>query len=177
MRSISSPRARVLSIIAFLAALFVTAAALSGCVQEVINSGENADLEPENIQGYPDTLEKRGMAVPCVVEITPKDGYFGPECGITVIFNEKMDRESVEEKFRIYDANDYPYHGKFIWGAISNSDRVYFDFVPLKQLITGHYRVILFEGARSAGNIEMTERFTSSFDFKPVPEGLNLIKK
>lgn len=150
-------------------ALFLAASGLSGCIQDVIHSGENADFDPDNINGYPDTLEKRGMAVPSVVEITPKDRYYGPECKITVIFNEKMDRESVEEKFRIYNSKDYPYHGKFIWGTISNSDRVYFDFIPLQQLISDDYKVILFEGSKSAGNIVMTERFTSSFTFKPIP--------
>lgn len=151
------------------AALFVLISASSGCIQDVIHSGENADYDPQNINGYPVTLEKRGMAVPAVVEITPGEKYIGPECKITVVFNEKMDRASVEEKFRIYNSKDYPFHGKFIWGTIMNTDKEYFDYIPVKQLISDEYRVILLEGAKSAGNIEMPERFTSSFTFKPVP--------
>ncbi len=150
-------------------ALLTAPGALGGCIQDAIDSGKNADYAPENINGYPDTLEKRGMAVPKVVEITPADKYFGPECKITVVFNEKMDRSSVEEKFRIYNSKDYPFHGKFIWSTILNTDMEYFDFIPIKQLATDEYRVILLQGAKSIANIEMTERFTSSFNFKPLP--------
>mgnify|MGYP001225592288 CR=1 FL=1 len=149
--------------------LLTAPGALSGCIHDVMHSGKNADYAPEDMNGYPDTLEKRGMAVPVVVKITPVDKYFGPECKITVIFNEKMERTSVEEKFRIYNSDDYPFHGKFIWGTILNTDMEFFDFIPIKQLPTGQYKVILFEGAKSAANIEMKERFISSFNFKPLP--------
>ncbi|HPG56910.1 MAG TPA: hypothetical protein PKW98_03765 [Candidatus Wallbacteria bacterium] len=160
-----------------IAALFFLISASSGCIQDVIHSGENADYDPQNINGYPVTLEKRGMAVPAVVEITPKEKYIGPECKITVIFNEKMDRASVEEKFRIYNSRDYPFYGKFIWGTILNTDKEYFDYIPVKQLISDDYRVVLLEGAKSAGNIEMPERFTSRFTFKPVPLANNELVK
>ncbi len=153
----------------FISLFFISAAFLNGCIQDVIGSGKNADYDPENINGYPDTLEKRGMAEPKIIEITPKNKYYGPECKITVIFNEKMNRTSVEEKFIIYNSENYPYQGKFIWGDISQSDAEYFDFIPFKQLPTGEYKVILFEGAKSFANIVMPERFTSSFTFKPIP--------
>jgi len=155
--------------IVIISIFFLSSAFLNGCIQDIIGSGKNSDYNPENINGYPDTIEKKGMAEPKIIEITPKNKYYGPECKITVIFNEKMNRTSVEEKFRIYDSEDYPYHGKFIWGAISQSDAEYFDFIPLKQLPTGEYNVILLEGAKSSANITMPEKFTSSFTFKPIP--------
>jgi|GEM_PF-3830326 len=143
---------------------------LNGCIQDVIDSGKNADYDPENVSGVPDTLEKRGLAVPEIIDITPKDKYLGPECKITVIFNEKMNRTSVEERFRIYNSKDYPFEGKFIWGSILNTDKQYFDFIPVKQLITDDYKVILLEGSTSISNMKMTGRFTSKFTFMPIPE-------
>jgi len=147
---------------------FVTS--LAGCVSDVIHSGQNADYDPNNIKGIPDTYESRGIAVPKVMEFVPKDGYLGPACKITVIFNERMNREDVENNFKIYNSKDYPFTGKFIWGTILNTDKEYFDFIPEKELITDTYKVMVMEGTKSSANIDMAERFTSKFTFKPVPE-------
>ena len=142
---------------------------LAGCVSDVIHSGQNADYDINNVAGIPETYESRGIAVPKVVNIVPKDGYFGPECKVTVTFNEKMNREDVENNFKIYNSKDYPFAGKFIWGTVLNTDMEYFDFIPEKELLTDSYKVMLMEKTKSFANIEMPERFTSKFDFKPVP--------
>jgi len=155
-------------ILIFIISIFLVTS-LAGCVSDVIHSGSNADYDASNVTGVPETYESRGIAVPKVMEFVPKDGYYGPECKITVIFNEHMNHEDVENNFKIYNSKDYPFPGKFIWGTISNTDRDYFDYVPESQLITDSYKVMLMEGTKSSANIGMAERFTSKFTFKPIP--------
>lgn len=154
-------------LVVLISLIFTTS--LAGCVSDVLHSGSNADYDPANIKGVPETLESRGMAVPSVVEFVPKDGYYGPACKVSVTFNERMNREDVESNFKIYNSKDYPFRGKFIWSTVLGTDRDCFEFVPEKELVTDTYKVMLMEGTRGAGNIEMTERFTSRFTFKPIP--------
>jgi len=154
--------------------IFIVAAALivassSGCVSDVISSGKNADYDPGNVAGIPETLESRGMATPYVVEIVPKLKYYGPACKITVTFNEKMNKEDVESKFCIYNSKDVPYPGKFMWGTLLNSDKVYFDYIPYSELPSGDYKVLILKGAKSYGSYEMKDGFESAFTFQPIP--------
>ncbi len=152
-------------------ALFLTFFS-NGCIN-AIDSGANSDYDAQDITGIPETLESRGMTVPEVFEITPKNGYYGPECPVTVTFNEKMDRASVESNFYIYNSKDYPCKGKFIWSSILNTDRECFEFIPQKQLITDSYKVMLMKGAKSYGGYEFKNTFNSLFTFKPIPEPSN----
>lgn len=158
----------------FAAAVLVAVSFATGCVSDVIESGKNADYDPNNVTGMRETLESRGMTTPKVVEIVPKLKYYGPACKITVTFNEKMNREDVESKFCIYDPGDKPYPGKFMWGKILGTDLEYFDYIPYTDtyLPSGDYKVLILKGAKSYGGFEMP-RYESAFTFKPIPEEVN----
>lgn len=83
---------------------------------------------------------------------------------VTITFNQSMDRESVEENFRVLDPSDNLTAGKFEWGATDSS----FSWTPSAQLARQAIYTMILDGAAQAhGGTPLGATFQTSFPTVP----------
>ena len=108
--------------------------------------------------------------MPAVVSVSPEEGerFVSAKTGITIAFNQPMDRRSVQERFTLVARGaQSSLPGRFSWPE--GATMVY---TPTQPLVEGvEYVATLGEGAlASTGEVSMADEMRWTFTVAPVPE-------
>lgn len=103
-------------------------------------------------------------AAPRILSITPSDNLLELQGPITINFNIRMDKTSVEQAFALVSANNADLPGNFAW----NDDQTSLTFTPTSLLErNANYNVLIDQSAQSFGGMALGSNYRQNLTTYP----------
>lgn len=140
---------------------------LGGCLS--FQNETDRYMEPRLLE-KPRLSEERGAADLVVLSHEPPDRYAGPETPFRVVFNEPVDRDSVERHLYIGDPRNTVVPCKHFYYELLETSAVLLEILPLEPFERGAvYHMNFGAGIRSRLGVPLKAPFRTSFQFSNTP--------